>query len=116
MKPGEVWLQIIPVFGLIWQFIVVNRISDSLRKELSSPLFSFEQNSDVQYDNSSPRPTHSIGVSYCVLICCSVIPIIGVLFALSGLICWIIYWVQLASYKTKVQQKNYLLASPPALP
>ena len=26
MQPGEVWLQLIPVFNLIWQFIVVGRI------------------------------------------------------------------------------------------
>lgn len=116
MKPGEVWLQLILVFGLIWQFIVVNRIADSIRRELNTPVFSFDQNSDLPLDVSSPRPTHSIGVTYCVLICCSVIPIIGVLFAFAGFICWIIYWVQLVSYKTKVQQKNYSLASPPAIP
>jgi len=32
MRPGEVWLQLIPLFGIVWQFIVVTRISDSIRR------------------------------------------------------------------------------------
>jgi hypothetical protein len=34
--PGFVWLQLIPVFGLIWQFFVARRISASLRQALST--------------------------------------------------------------------------------
>ena len=34
MQPGLVWLQLIPVVGQIWQFIVVLRIAKSIRKEI----------------------------------------------------------------------------------
>ncbi|HXO77679.1 MAG TPA: hypothetical protein VN824_20640, partial [Puia sp.] len=33
MHPGQVWFQLIPIFNLYWQFVVVTRIADSLLKE-----------------------------------------------------------------------------------
>ena len=115
MNPGEVWLQLIPIFGLVWQFIVVTRISESIRRELSTNTFSFENN--AAYDDfDSPKPTYSMGIAYCVLFCCSIIPLIGAIIALAGLVCWIIYWVQLSEMKNKLVQKRYSLASPPSLP
>ena len=32
MSPGSVWLQFIPLFGMVWQFIVVARIARSVSK------------------------------------------------------------------------------------
>jgi hypothetical protein len=109
MSPGEVWLQLIPFFGLVWQFIVVGRISDSIRREMASEnTLSFEQ-TNRNYSNSygTIRPTYDIGITYCVLFCCSIIPIIGGLAYLAGLICWIIYWVRLSEYKNKLEVKRY---------
>ena len=31
MHPGEVWLQLIPIFGSIWAFFVVSRIAESIQ-------------------------------------------------------------------------------------
>ncbi len=36
MRPGLVWLQVVPVFGAIWQFWVVRRLSSSLEREYRS--------------------------------------------------------------------------------
>ena len=102
MEPGLVWLQLIPLFGLVFQFIVVSRISDSLRKEFSS-----WQNDDsiLGYADSQSmelarrRPTYDIGLTYCILFCCSIVPLLGTLAALAGVVCWIVYWVKLAEYK-----------------
>jgi hypothetical protein len=33
MVPGQVWLSLIPLFGMVWQFIVVTRMADSLQAE-----------------------------------------------------------------------------------
>lgn len=109
MQPGEVWLQLIPIFGIVWQFIVVSRIADSIQREnLSESAFSFEQqkNPYPQYQYG-PKPTYSIGIAYCVLFTVSIIPYIGVLTSLAGLVCWIIYWVQLSEQKNKIQMKLY---------
>lgn len=75
MSPGEVWLQLIPVFNLVWQFVVVRRIADSIRKELNSnTTFSFEENQDHTMYEGGERPTYQIGIAYCILITLSVIP------------------------------------------
>ena len=31
MDPGMVWLTLIPLFGIVWQFIIVGNIADSLK-------------------------------------------------------------------------------------
>ena len=36
LKPGLVWLQVVPVFGALWQFIVVRALGRSLRDEVRS--------------------------------------------------------------------------------
>lgn len=107
MSPGQVWLQLIPIFNLYWQFVVINRISDSLSRQLYSSGFSFEEQEGFQHANREDRPTHGIGIAYCILFCFSIIPIIGILGTLGGLVCWIIYWVKLSGYKAKVQQLHY---------
>lgn len=94
LPPGQVWLILIPLFGLVWSFIVVNRMADSLKAEFISR--GIQQSED--------RPGYSIGLTYCILYCCSIIPFLGGLAALGGLVCWIIYWVKIAGYKTQLQQ------------
>ena len=117
MSPGEVWLQFIPVFNLVWQFFVVTRISDSLRKEFNSwsndSIFGAEGNEAINMNQ--PRPTYGIGLAMCICVSCTIISNLGItifdllggLASLGGLVCWIIYWVQLAQFKNKVQRKLY---------
>jgi hypothetical protein len=108
MSPGEVWFQIIPLFGIVWQFIVVSRIADSIQRELSSEAaLSLEQQSTYSASYYGPKPTYSIGITYCILFCCSIIPYFGGLAFLAGIICWIIYWVQLSDNKNKIQMRQY---------
>jgi len=89
MDPSQVWLIFIPLFGLVWQFIVVNRIADSLKPEFA----------ERGIASSEDRPGLTLGVVYCALLCASVLPGIGGLAALAGLISWIIYWVKMNEYK-----------------
>jgi hypothetical protein len=93
MQPGQVWLSLIPLFGIVWQFIIVNNLADSLRLEFS------QRNISV----GEERPGIGIGLAYCILICCSIIPFLGVLTGLAGFICWIIYWVKISNYKATLQ-------------
>lgn len=53
MPPANVWLMLIPVFNIIWQFIVVARVSDSIRAELAA-----------RGTPAGDRPTYSIGLTY----------------------------------------------------
>jgi len=94
MQPGQVWLSLIPLFGLVWQFIIVNHMADSLKAEFVSK--------NLKVDEY--RPGIGIGLAYCILFCCSLIPFLGILAALGGFICWIIYWVKINEYKIKLRQ------------
>lgn len=107
MSPGEVWLQLIPLFNIVWQFVVVSRISESLRRELNSEnRFSFE-GSDTPHYMSNEKPTYQIGTAFCILNCCGIIPVLGTIARIAGIICWIVYWIKLAEYKNQVSNRTY---------
>jgi hypothetical protein len=33
MSPGQVWLMLIPLFNIVWQFILVQRVAESIEAE-----------------------------------------------------------------------------------
>ena len=105
MQPGEVWLQLIPLFNLIWHFVVVTRISDSIRNEFmsrtSDSALGLPDPNLVSYLNK--RPCYDIGMAFAVLSAVSILPVLGGIASLGALVCWIIYWVKLAEFKRKVE-------------
>jgi hypothetical protein len=122
MNPGLVWLQLIPFFGQLWQFLVVTLIANSMKKEFESrqddSILGFSDAAAVE--QLGKRPTLIIGIVYCTLTTLTVILNLGpvkvasvlngsaytvsALCSLSGMTCWIIYWVQLAGYKRTLRQ------------
>lgn len=89
MPAGNVWLLLIPVFSIIWHFIVVGNLADSIKAEaLSKKLFLNEA-----------RPAYSVGLAMCILDCFAIIPVLNIITVLISLICWIIYWVKINGYK-----------------
>lgn len=88
LSPGSVWRVLIPVYGLIWHFIMVGKIADTISNELK------ERNQEV-----FERPGYNMGITFLVLQLLGIIPLIGSLFSLAGLVCWIIYWVKINDYK-----------------
>jgi amino acid transporter len=97
MSPGEVWLVLIPLFGLIWYFIMVGRIADTIAAELRSRNMPAEEE----------RPGYGVGLTLCILSCCTWIPVLGGLASLGVLICWIVYWVKIAGYKRKLEDTQF---------
>ena len=97
MNPGQVWLMLIPFLGAVWQFLVVGWVADSLAAEFHS------RNKPVP----ESRPGYSIGLTYCILFVCGIIPFLGGLASLAGLVCWIIYWVKIAGYKRELETSTY---------
>ena len=115
MSPGSVWLQLIPFFGMVWQFFVVTRIAHSVFKEMVSKMGeSILDHSQVQIEGKDESPIYSIGIAYCILTTVAVIinystrhstsplRLFGSLLFLTGMICWIIYWVRLVNTKNKL--------------
>ena len=96
MAPGEVWLVFIPLFGIVWNFIMIGKIADSLRAEFD------ERNITV----ADQRPGYNIGVASASLNVAGFLPAIGTLLSLAGLVCWIIYWVKIAEFKRMLGAPN----------
>lgn len=95
-EPGMVWLALVPLLGIVWIFINVVRVSESLRNEFRARRW-HSRNEDYGY---------GIGIAYCALVVASIIPYIGVLFAIAGLVCWIIYWVKVANLSGELASGN----------
>lgn len=91
MSPGLVWLQLIPVFDLIWQFFVVIHVGRTLGNEFRKRNITAERN-----------PGQSIGLAMCILELCSAIPFLGIPAAVVGFILWIVYWVKIYGYSSKL--------------
>jgi hypothetical protein len=117
MNPSTVWFQLIPIVGEVLQFFVVARIAGSIQKEIASRQDdSLLGISNTSLEELDKRPTFGIGIAYCILITIGFVlnffygyeyqnlRLVGSCFSLSGMICWIIYWVKLAQYKDKLNR------------
>jgi hypothetical protein len=132
MHPGLVWLQLVPLFNYVWVFFVVRRIADSLAKQYaafqSDSVFGIPDEAAIKAIGK--KPTYGIGLAYCLLLFSMPLTIIffnlfndstmaaapsretSVFYLVLGLsmmalvlacmVCWIIYWVQLAACKKKL--------------
>jgi hypothetical protein len=93
MPPGQVWLMLIPLFNVVWQFIIVSRMASSLRNEFLRR----------QLPLADPEPGKTLGIAMCVLVATSWIPILGMLTGPASLVCWILYWVKIAGYSRQIE-------------
>ena len=97
MQPGMVWLMFIPLFNLVWHFIIVGNVAQSLAAEFRKRGIAEE-----------PAPGKTIGLTMCILHCCGIIPFLGPLCALAALVCWILYWVKIAGFSGKLVEPTSL--------
>jgi ABC-type antimicrobial peptide transport system permease subunit len=95
MEPGQVWLNLIPFFSLVWIFITVNRISESLSNEYY----------DRGWDRGGEDYGKNVGLTYCIMILLSIIPYCGSIFGLVGLVCFILYWVKIAGFSARLASR-----------
>jgi len=82
---------LIPVFNLVYQFILVGYVAKSLRNELVRR----------RITQTDPAPGKSLGIAMSVLGVGSCMPlpgIVGPLLMLLALIFWVLYWMNIADY------------------
>jgi len=91
LSPGLVWLQLIPLFNLVWVFIVVINVSKSLGNEFRRRGIS-----------ESPNPGQGIGVAMAICSVLSIIPLVGYLTSVASLVLWIVYWVTIAGHSSRI--------------
>src|SRR5687767_4630016 len=114
LAPGLVWLEMIPLFNLVWGVIIVPRLSNSLRREFvdrgwrtESEQFGFGVGMIWAWGNVA-----NAGIAV-VEIVLELVGLEGVSMALSltslpiGLalfVLWIVYWVQMAQYGRRLRE------------
>jgi hypothetical protein len=107
MRPGQVWLLLIPVFGLVWHFIIVNNMATSIEQEYKSKGIIL-----------AGRPAYSVGITMCILFCCSSLflffMILRFITIIAAVVRWIVYWVRINNYKNKMLQFQQLPVAAPA--
>ena len=91
MAPGLVWLLLVPLLNIVWGFFVVINMSKSLGAEFQKRGIAEE-----------PEPGKKLGLIMCILVCCGLIPILGAFCSLGALVCWILYWVKIAGFSSKL--------------
>ena len=101
MDPGLVWLTLIPVFNLVWQFFIVSNVAASLHNEFVRRGIAAE-----------PRPGQGIGLAMCILLVCALNPLLLIPCGIAWFICWIVYWATIAGYSAKLALP-YTPPSPP---
>lgn len=95
ISPGLVWLSLIPIFQIGWNFYLVIKMKESLENE-------YRYRNLKNTDNFS----FALGMTMSGLFAASVIPFVIIV----GLILWIIYWVKMNGYKNELlaNSNNYL--------
>jgi hypothetical protein len=89
MEPGQVWLNLIPLFGIVWMFITIIRLSESLQNEYRSR--------GMRSDD--PEFGKMTGILYMAL---SLVPCVNIV----GLVFFIMYWIKIANYKKELESRG----------
>lgn len=94
MPANNVWLTFIPLFGLYWQFEVVQKVADSLGDE-------YRRRGIIP---GEPRPGYGIGLTANILFCCALIPGFGILVAIISNISRLIHLFKIKNYTTELEK------------
>ena len=94
MAPGMVWLMLIPLFNIVWHFLVVTNVAKSLAAEFQGRGMSEE-----------PKPGQTLGMVMCILLCCGIVPLLGILCTIGAFVCLILYWVKIAGFSGKIANR-----------
>lgn len=94
-QPGMVWLLMIPVFSLVWNFFVYLKLSESYQA-----YFAAQGRTDVGDCGKQ------IALLYCIFAACTAVPVPHVYFlvAIAALVLLIIYMVKAYDLKKQIPQ------------
>jgi hypothetical protein len=90
-SPDSAWLLLIPLFNIVWGFILYPHISESLEREFR------QRNLPIE-----PQPARSLGLALAILQACCLIPFVNMLAGIGALICFIMYWVKISGYSSQL--------------
>ena len=85
MRPGSVWWLLVPLVNLVVQFFIVLRIETTLANEFRRRQLPAERSTRKE-----------VGLAWCISTAATLVPGIGPLALVVGLVCWILYWIAIA--------------------
>jgi hypothetical protein len=106
MKPGLIWLNLIPIFCWFWIFYIIVKLNVSLEKEFASRNIS----------SSVKGYGYKIGLAWAILMWCSIIPSIGQITTIAGIVCWIIYWIKVSKCSKELDAPEFITENNPPPP
>jgi hypothetical protein len=89
-SPQSAWMLLIPIWGFFWIFYIVGKVAQGIKgrfKELKA-----------EHEYAGNATGYGYGYAGLMLAACIPVAVIGGLAALGCLICWILYWVNIARY------------------
>ena len=101
MPFANVWLLCIPVFNFYWQFVVVNKIAQSIAVECNR----------LGIPVKETKPTYHLGLSWNICYLLFLIPLIKLWAGIVLTITWIIYWIKVNQYRKLIikNQNTFML-------
>jgi hypothetical protein len=103
MQPREVWLAMIPIFTIYWNFKIAERMANSLTNEFFDRQIPEEEN-----------PGQAVGYSYSILFALGYIPISSGFVLVMGLFSFIFfirYWLKISNFKALLTEHNRFIES-----
>jgi hypothetical protein len=91
-EPTQVWFLLIPIFGLVWDFILFPRIADSFRAH-------FEATGRPEQGDYGRQ----LGLIASISACCCVVPCVNFLAGPATLVLWILLLVKFNGYKKLIE-------------
>lgn len=83
MSPQLVYLNLIPLFNLGWLIYTVVRVSEAIKGRCN----------EIGQDPGDGG--YGVGLAYAICMLCVILPCIGILAFIAGIVLWIIYWVKI---------------------
>ena len=100
MPFANVWLLCIPLFNFYWQFVVVNKIAQSIALECEK----------LQIPVKDSKPTFKLGLTWGICYILFLIPVLKLWMAIIIIPTWIVYWIKVNQYrKLIIQNQNTFL-------
>jgi len=115
MSPGLVWLYLIPLFNVFWAIYMVLKIAESLRNEFSYRGW----RTGTESFGKTVGMFWSVGNVASFFLGCTIgavdaavkdpavsaiLNLVNMAVSLALLVCWIIYWVQIYQYGTRLRE------------
>ena len=114
MSPGLVWLNLIPLFNIIWNVVTAIKIPNSIEKEYEDRGWNtsgegFARTSGMIWGwggvaNIVLSIIQNVAQALDMMPIAAIVGLLSLPISIAVLVCWIMFWVQTHQYKVRLRQ------------